>query len=706
MTKRPSARPPEIPGFAYVQHLGSGGFADVFLYRELSLDRMVAIKIISGQLSHEAVTRFTDEANLMARLSTHPSIVTVYQVGIAPDGRPYLVMEYCSQPNLDDRLRQGAFSEVATLQIGVEIAGAVETVHRAGILHRDIKPANVMATDYGRCALTDFGISGAVGSGTPGLSIPWSPPESFRPDPVGDERSDVYSLAATVYALLAGHSPFAHPTLRNSADDLKERILTQPLPPLDRPDVSAGLQRVLARAMAKNPSDRYSSASAFARGLQRVQAELGVPQTRLEVLDDHRTPSYPDRGDTRLYTPRGRGSDPSTVVVPVPSEPTAPRRKISGTALAAIAVAIVLATGLGVAAVRPWRHVTGGSEAIAAGPTTASPPAAATEAPDPSEPASPTTPATNDNDQEALDLPIGPAISTTQLVVPRYKTLKPPGVPWLVDTENPSVSRELDSVQHGSTFAIGISPDRRTITYVDNGSSVRAMPAAGGTGRLLFTSPAGCGRINHKSWSPTDLSVFVLECQVGRGPRRLVVVDVDGNIVRELNAGGFQPSDPTVSPDGTMVAFCGTLSDSSEEGGSIYTTRLDGTGQPKPVTDSAAEADSDPAWSPDGTSLAFRRRVGPPRGEKFNGDNRLEDTDILTVAATGGTVHTLVSGSATDDKPTWSPNGLTIAFVSNRDAGGSRTETKDIWLVPAKGGDPTPLGLEAPRYSTPTWSTR
>ena len=185
-----------------------------------------------------------------------------------------------------------------------------------------------------------------------------------------------------------------------------------------------------------------------------------------------------------------------------------------------------------------------------------------------------------------------------------------------------------------------------------------------------------------------------------------MVVDIDGAIIRELDTGGVQPSDPTISPDGTTVAFCGTLSDSSEEGGSIYVMPIDGSFEPTPVTDSAAEADSDPAWSPDGSSIVFRRRVGPPRGEKFNSDNRLEDTDILRVAATGGPVRTLVSGSATDDKPSWSPDGRTIAFISNRDADGSRTKTKDVWLVPADGGQPTPLGLTAPRYSTPTWSTR
>ena len=118
----------------------------------------------------------------MAMLSTHPAIVTIYQAGVARDGRPYLVMEYCPKPNLQVRYRREPFSVAESLRVGIQVAAAVETAHRAGVLHRDIKPANILVTEYNRPALTDFGIASTTSAAaeSEGLSIPWSPPESLR----------------------------------------------------------------------------------------------------------------------------------------------------------------------------------------------------------------------------------------------------------------------------------------------------------------------------------------------------------------------------------------------------------------------------------------------------------------------------------------------------------------------------------------------
>ena len=304
MSARPPAAPPSLTGFQYLRHLGSGGFADVYLYEEQLLGRKVAVKVLlSGKLGADALRHFTNEANLMAQLSNHPSIVSVYSAGVSDDGRPYLVMEYCSRPNLQARYRAQRFSEAEALRVGVQIAGAIETAHRAGILHRDIKPANILSTDYGRPALTDFGIAATTSSGVQtGMSVPWAPPEALAADGRGDERSDVYSLAATLYTLLAGRTPFEVPGTSNTSVELMSRVHTLPLPPLGRQDVSASFERVLATAMAKRPAERYGSAMEFARALQRVQIELGMQATTVDVVEDvpEQLDEEEDGGFTRI----------------------------------------------------------------------------------------------------------------------------------------------------------------------------------------------------------------------------------------------------------------------------------------------------------------------------------------------------------------------------------------------------------------------
>ena len=288
-SKRAPAAPPELPGFSYVQVLGSGGFADVYLYEQALPRRRVAVKVLlADKMTSGAAEQFQAEANVMAMLSTHPAIVTIYQAGVAGDGRSYLVMEYCSKPNLQVRARSAPISVAEALRVGIQVAAAVETAHRAGILHRDIKPANILVTEYNRPALTDFGIATTADGMDPsaGMSIPWSPPESFADAPDFTVRSDVWALGASVYNLLAGRSPFEVPGGRNGGADLIRRIESEPLARLERADVPASLFQVLERAMSKRPADRFESAVAFARALQKVQIELAHSVTPIDILDD------------------------------------------------------------------------------------------------------------------------------------------------------------------------------------------------------------------------------------------------------------------------------------------------------------------------------------------------------------------------------------------------------------------------------------
>nr|WP_284294917.1 serine/threonine protein kinase [Luteimicrobium album] len=278
-----------MPGFEHVSLIGSGGFSDVFLYEQKRPRRRVAIKVLLHEWANaQQRAAFDAEADLMARLSTHPSIVTIYEADIASDGRPYLAMEYCSRPSLGTRYRTERLGVAECLRVVVQIAGAVETAHRAGILHRDIKPANILGTDYGHPVLTDFGISSTLDdvARAEGLSIPWSPPESFADPPVAGVGTDVWALGATLYSFLAGRSPFEVPGASNGSADLVQRICAQPLAHTGRSDVPASLELVLATSMAKDPAARYPSVLDFARALQQVQIELALGVTPIDLLDD------------------------------------------------------------------------------------------------------------------------------------------------------------------------------------------------------------------------------------------------------------------------------------------------------------------------------------------------------------------------------------------------------------------------------------
>ena len=284
---------PVIPGFAFVEHLGSGGFADVFLYEQQWPRQRVAVKVVRPDvpLTDREKYLFTAEANSMARLADHPYIVSVITAGVtAEGGRPFLVMRYCPPPDLGIRVRSNPMAPVDAVSTGIKLASAIETAHRSGILHRDIKPSNVLVTSYHEPALTDFGIAGHMadieGDNDVRISYPWSPPELLDGRSNGSVASDVYSLGATIWHLLVGRSPFAIPSGDNSTRALSARILHAAPPATQRPDVPPALDRLLQQCLAKRPEHRPASALELARALQRIESTAGWARTAVAVEGD------------------------------------------------------------------------------------------------------------------------------------------------------------------------------------------------------------------------------------------------------------------------------------------------------------------------------------------------------------------------------------------------------------------------------------
>ncbi|WP_403020173.1 serine/threonine-protein kinase [Salinibacterium sp. GXW1014] len=315
MARRLPSQPPVLPGFSHVHILGSGGFADVFLYEQNMPRRQVAVKVLLSEVVNDHVRQmFQAEANLMAQLSSHPSILTVYQASVSSDGRPYLVMEMCSSA-LSERYRRESIPVAEVLRIAVKIGSAIETAHRAGVLHRDIKPSNILLTAYGHPVLSDFGIAatlaGADAEEAVGMSIPWSAPEVLLGENSGSVAAEVWSYAATVYSLLAGRSPFEIPGKSNTSADLIARIGRARPQPISRPDVPRALELALERAMSRNPEHRPRTVLELVHQLQTIESELGLPQTPIEVaMDDWALGTVSDFEDrTRV---RALGADAGT----------------------------------------------------------------------------------------------------------------------------------------------------------------------------------------------------------------------------------------------------------------------------------------------------------------------------------------------------------------------------------------------------------
>ncbi len=314
---------PAIPGFAFVEHLGSGGFADVFLYEQQWPRQRVAVKVVRPDvpLTDREKYLFTAEANSMARLADHPYIVSVITAGVtAEGGRPFLVMRYCPPPDLGIRVRSNPMTPVDAVSTGIKLASAIETAHRSGILHRDIKPSNVLVTSYHEPALTDFGIAGHMseveGDHDVRISYPWSPPELLDGRSNGSVASDVYSLGATIWHLLVGRSPFSIPSGDNSTRAISARILHAAPPATQRPDVPPALDRLLQQCLAKRPEHRPGSALELARALQRIESAAGWPRTSVAVEGDRpdASVSAPEAAAVREPTEDATAMKPVTVI--------------------------------------------------------------------------------------------------------------------------------------------------------------------------------------------------------------------------------------------------------------------------------------------------------------------------------------------------------------------------------------------------------
>jgi len=270
-----------LGGYRIIEPIGLGGMATVFKAYQPSMDRYVALKVLATHLTQDStfVKRFEQEAKVIAKLE-HARILPVYDHG-QEDGYLYLVMRFVEAGTLKDHLKRGALPLEEARRIVTQVGSALAYAHRLGVIHRDLKPSNVLIDPQGDCYLTDFGIAkmvegtlGLTGSGVLGTPH-YMAPEQGQSLKV-DHRADIYAMGVVIYEMVTGQLPFDAET--PFAVLMKHVTEPLPLPRSVEPGLPEEVERVILKALAKEPADRYQSMSdlvtAFDRAVQAASPIL------------------------------------------------------------------------------------------------------------------------------------------------------------------------------------------------------------------------------------------------------------------------------------------------------------------------------------------------------------------------------------------------------------------------------------------------
>lgn len=338
----------QIPGYQMLSKLGAGAMATVYKARQLSLDRIVAIKVLPQKHSNDPnfIQRFYDEGKAAAKLN-HANIVGAYDVGQSGEYH-YFVMEYVDGRTVyDDIASKGAYKEAAALNITTKVAEALSHAHEQGFIHRDVKPKNIMIANDGTVKLADMGLARAVTDreaaeaeagkayGTPY----YISPEQIRGEIEIDFRADIYALGATAYHMVTGRVPFegANPSA------VMRKHLSEDLEPPDHinESLTSGFSEIIEICMAKSPKKRYGTTEDLLHDLQAVSR--GEPPIIARKMIDLTSLASIEPDDADIMPVQSMGNNSGSKSAPLTEQPMFWVALIEGAAILVLIAALVIA---------------------------------------------------------------------------------------------------------------------------------------------------------------------------------------------------------------------------------------------------------------------------------------------------------------------------------------------------------------------------
>ena len=708
----------QISHYPILSLLGVGGMGEVYLARDPRLNRKVALKVLPETIAGDAdrLRRFEQEAFAASALN-HPNILTIFEFG-AEGKTHFIASEFVQGETLRDKIQGDRLTLSETLDLTIQIASALHAAHEVGIIHRDIKPENIMVRPDGIIKVLDFGLAKLTetsGSFLDANSTPtrlrttegavvgttrYMSPEQARGWQV-DARTDIFSLGVLLYELVAGRPPFEGP----SASDVIASILTQQPLPLSRYSsaVPVELERIIAKALAKDPKERYQSTKDLLLDLKGLKQRLDF---EAELARS------------------GQRSEHATRVVPLRESPATAHR---GAALpqAELKRARTTAGLLSIAKSRKRLAVMTlvGSVAAVAGLIFWLSQFSAHKAP--SLPAIPRiipfTTFSGAADQPAFS-PDGSQIAFTWDGgngdnVDIYVKLIGAGVPLRLTT-NPA-----------EDVSPAWSPDGRYVAFLrrlPTENDLFIVPALGGTERKLGKTKPGLSRL---AWSPDGKFLAIVDRPSPQDQNSIFLLSAEDGELQRLTSPSESTSDdfPAFSPDGKTLAFVRSGGFSSED---IYLISMSGGDLRRLTTDDRRI--NSLAWTADGREIVFSSNRGGPftlwrvavsggtpewveaigqnayspaisrQGNRLAYNVSFLDSNIWRLDRTAGRQNSpakLISSTRQDHSPQFSPDGKRIVFVSDRSG------SDDIWVCESDGSHPVQLTFsDGPVNGTPRWS--